>query len=82
MALYGSDGFYARRMFETAPSNFARIAYADGSSLAVEVEDGLVQLVTRDASGTVVEGCVLAPSEAHRLGDGLVTAAFAAREAQ
>jgi|GEM_PF-3767630 len=57
----------------------APIRYSDGSTLSVESHDGLVRLVTRNAAGAVVTGVEIAPTEAHRLGQSLLTASFAAR---
>ena len=52
--------------------------FADGTALSVETCDGLVRLVTLDAEASRVRGIVLAPSEAQRLGQHVLAAAFAA----
>ena len=58
----------------------APIRYADGATLSVESHGDLVRLVTRNAAGAVVAGVEIAPTEAHQLGQSLVTASFATRD--
>lgn len=50
-----------------------------GASLAIEIEaaGATVDLVQRDPAGTVISGIMLTPDEAHRLGQALITNAFA-----
>lgn len=48
----------------------------DGSTLGVESDEGVVNLVRRDAEGNVVDGIALAPPEAHRVGQMLIEGSF------
>lgn len=50
----------------------------DGSTLGVEVDGVTVDLVHRDSNGTMTFGFMLTPTEAHRLGEALLGAAFSA----
>lgn len=48
----------------------------DGKTLGVEGTEAEVALVARSADGTFERGYMLAPSEAQRLGQALISAAF------
>ena len=54
----------------------ALLTLHDGSTLAVEVEEVTVDLVRRDPAGNVISGIMLAPDEAHRLGQALIANVF------
>lgn len=54
----------------------ARLTLHDGSTLTVEVDEVTVDLVRRDPAGNVISGTMLAPDEAHRLGQALIANAF------
>lgn len=55
------------------------VTFTDEATMSAEAVDGLVQLVTRDHAGAVIDGRELTPLEAHQLAQDLAAAAFTAR---
>lgn len=55
------------------------VTFTDEATMSAEAVGGLVQLVTRNHAGVVLDGREFTPLEAHQLAQDLAAAAFTAQ---